>query len=490
VTAADVKLAAARYLKPSNRTLGLFYPEEKPDRSEIPPPADVAALVKDYKGGAAVAAGEAFEPSPENIERRTVRAVLKNGLKLALLPKKTRGSTVIVSFSLHRGSPEALLGKAAISDLTKGMFMRGTARRGRQQIKDEFDRLKARAYITGDTYLETDRANLAAALRLTAEVMREPAFAESEFETLKQETLARIEEQKKQPDDLARKAFFRHIKPYPSEDIRYTPTHDEKLEKLKAVTLADVREYYRDFYGASSGELAVIGDFDPEEFKALAEELFGNWVSPQPYKRLDNIYKETEPARFSIETPDKANAFTMIGLTFPMKEDHPDAPALLLADYIAGGSSLTSRLGVRIRQKEGLSYSVWSRMYIEPEDELTSFSATAIYSPQNAARIEKAFREELNLMITDGFTEAELAKAKAGWLQARKMQRATDSELSDILKTNEYLHRTMAWHGDFDKKIAALTPRQVQDAFKRHFLPSRLTIVQAGDFAAAARQVK
>src|SRR5581483_10099516 len=92
LTPEDVQRVAAAYLKQSNRTLGQFIPTAKPDRAEIPPTPDVAALVKDYKGDAAVSAGEAFDPSPANIEARTTRPTA-SGVRLALLPKKTRGNT-------------------------------------------------------------------------------------------------------------------------------------------------------------------------------------------------------------------------------------------------------------------------------------------------------------------------------------------------------------------------------------------------------------
>ena len=94
VTVADVQLAATRYLKPSNRTLGQFVPTDKPDRAPLPGTPDVAAMVKNYKGDPAAAKGEAFDPSPDNIDKRTRLLTLPNGMKIALLPTKTRGETV------------------------------------------------------------------------------------------------------------------------------------------------------------------------------------------------------------------------------------------------------------------------------------------------------------------------------------------------------------------------------------------------------------
>ena len=94
VTTADVDRVAATYFKPANRTVGEFIPDAKPDRSPTPPTVDVAAMVKDYKGDAAVAAGETFDATPANLDARAQRFTLANGMKVALLPKKTRGETV------------------------------------------------------------------------------------------------------------------------------------------------------------------------------------------------------------------------------------------------------------------------------------------------------------------------------------------------------------------------------------------------------------
>lgn len=489
VTTADVKRVAAKYLKPQNRTAGLFYPTDKPDRAEVPDAPDVNALVKDYKGGAALAAGEVFDPSPENIDRRTVRAALPSGLKLAMLPKKTRGASVNVALSLNMGSLETQLGLGPVPGLTGSMLMRGTLRHTRQQIKDEFDRLKTRAYIGGGyVTLETDREHLPAALRLAAEVLKEPSFPAEEFATLKQETLAGIEESRKQPDAMAGNAYSRRLRPFPPEDPRYTPTPDEEIERVKAADLEALKAYHRSFYGASSGQLAAVGDFDASEFKALAGELFGQWASSVPFRRIEDKYREVKGGKISIEAPDKANANMEAGLYFPLRDDDPDYPALQLADFMMGGGFLNSRLAARIRQKEGLSYGVGCYISADAEDQLAVFTAYAIFNPVNADKLERAFREELDRAIAAGFTENELKEAKEGWLKERKLARAQDRRLASRLAGNEYLGRTMAWYAAEEARAAALTPKQVQEAFARHIKPENITYVQAGDFAAAAKK--
>src|SRR5262249_14937646 len=155
-------------------------------------------MVKDYKGEATVAAGEAFDPSPSNIESRTAKTDLASGLRLVLLPKKTRGGTVVLTLTLHFGDLKSLTNRALAADFAGQMLMRGTTKHTRQQIKDEFDKLKAKAFVFAGTgaaaaTIETVGENLPAALRLVAEILREPAFPQSEFDLLKQEALAEVE---------------------------------------------------------------------------------------------------------------------------------------------------------------------------------------------------------------------------------------------------------------------------------------------------------
>ncbi|HKQ04163.1 MAG TPA: pitrilysin family protein [Blastocatellia bacterium] len=487
VTPEDVQRVAAAYLKPANRTLGQFIPTAKPDRAEIPPTPDIAAMVKDYKGDAAVAAGEAFDPSPANIEARTLRPVA-SGIKLALLPKKTRGNTVVATLTLRFGDEKSLMNRTTAGELAGEMLMRGTAKHTRQQIKDEFDRLKARVGVSGGptsatVSIETTRENLPAVLRLLAEVLRQPVFPATEFEQLKEEALAGIEAQRSEPTAIAVTEFRRHLLPYPKGHPSYVSTPDEDVAELKAVTLDEVKKFYTDFYGASNGELAVIGDFDDKEIARLTGELFGDWKSPRPYARVVSKYQDAVPLNKSLETPDKANAFFLAGLNLALRDDDPDYPALVLANYMLGGGFLNSRLGVRIRQKEGLSYGVGTQLQAGSLDKSGVFMAYAIYAPQNVERLEAAFKEEIARALKDGFTEDEVQAAKSGWLQARQVSRAQDNELAGRLSGYLFLNRTLAWDADFEKRVLALTPAEIVAALRRHLDPAKITIVKAGDFA-------
>ncbi|RMH11771.1 MAG: insulinase family protein [Gemmatimonadetes bacterium] len=493
VQAEDVQRVALAYLKPDNRTVGLFDPVDEPDRAEIPDVPDIEALVRDYRGKTTVATGEAFEPTPDNIDRRTITFTLSNGMEVALLPKATRGQTVVARVRMQFGDLESLRGRTTAGSLAGSMLMRGTKHHTRQEIQDELDRLHASGGVGGGATqasgsVETTREYLPDVLRLIAEIAREPAFPEEEFAQLKEQQLASLESQKTEPQPLAIIALQRTMNPLPEDHPNYVPTIDESIQRVSATTLDDVKAFYESFYGPQSGNITVVGDFDPDEVRAVLEEAFGDWQSPHPYERIANEFRDVPAEHIVIETPDKANAFFVAQQNLRLRDSDPDYPALALAGYMIGGGFLNSRLARRIRQQDGLSYGVGGAIQGHPIDESGAFIAFAIYAPENAEKLEAAFKEEVQKVIDEGFTPEEVEAAKQGWLQQQQLQRAQDGALAGMLSSNLYFDRTMAWSAELEAKVAALTPEQILDAVRRHLDVSKITIVRAGDFAGAKKK--
>jgi zinc protease len=496
VTPEDVQRVAANYLKQANRTVGVFVPTEKPDRADVPTvkDADVSAMVKDYKGDAAIATGEAFDPSPSNIESRVKRAKI-GGLDTAFLSKKNRGESVVATINLRFGDEKSLMNRGEAGSFAGQLLQRGTAKKTRQQIKDEFDKLKAQVNIFGGAtnafvQIETTRQNLPSVLRLVGEVLREPSFPQNEFDLLKQETLTQIESQKSEPTAIAFTEIGRHFNAYPKGHPLYAGTFEEDIADIKAVTLDDVKRFYKDFYGASNGQMTVVGDFDEKEIAALTQEIFGNWKSPNGFTRIKQDFRAVAPINKSFETPDKANAFFVARMNVKVRDDNADYPALVLGNYMLGGGFLNSRLATRIRQKEGLSYGVGSSFNASALDESGSFFANAIYAPENADKLEAAFKDELAKLLKDGFTAEEVAAAKTGFLQRARLSRAQDRELAGRLNNYLFLNRTIAWDAEFDQKLESLTVEQVNAAMRKYMTPENITIIKAGDFAKAKAKMK
>ncbi|HYR42724.1 MAG TPA: insulinase family protein, partial [Terriglobia bacterium] len=481
--------AARYYFKPDNRTVGLFIPTAQPDRAEVPTPPNLAAMLTGYKGDATVSAGEAFDPSPENIDKRTQRVNLPGGLKLAMIPKGTRGNVVQANLRLEFGDEKNLAGYSTIGRITSAMLMRGTTGHTRQQIQDELDKLKARMNVFGGATgltvtIETVRDNLPKVLELAAEVLRDPAFPANEFESLRQQQIAAVENQKTEPAAIASQAYSRQVNPYPKGDIRYVPTFDEQIEDLRGLSLDQLKKFHTDFYGASNGELAAVGDFDSEDTQKVIGRLLGSWKSPKPYAQLKNPYRKIEPLNQAFETPDKANAYFMAGLRINIRDSDADYPALVLANYIIG-QGINSRLFQRIRGKEGLSYGVGSSFSVAPEEDNGSFLATAISAPENTPKVEAAFRDEVATIVRDGFSDSEISAAKASWLQAQEVSRAQDRELVGRVAGQAHYGRTMDWDANLAKKVQALTNQQIREALQRHIDLSGMTFMKGGDFKKA-----
>ncbi|HVL36956.1 MAG TPA: pitrilysin family protein, partial [Burkholderiales bacterium] len=319
------------------------------------------------------------------------------------------------------------------------------------------------------------------ALRLVAEVLREPAFAPSEFEELKRGALTSAQAQRTDPSALAGVRLARHLAPYPPGHPHYTPTVEERIARIQAARLEDAVSCYRELFGATGADFAAVGDFDPDELARAVDELLGPWKTPRPFVRVPSRHFDRPALEERLVTPDKANAVLRAGLTLPMRDDHPDFPALVLANYLLGGGS-TARLPDRIREKEGLSYSTYSTFQASSFDPAARLSIAAIFAPQNLERVQLAVREELARAVREGFTDVEVANGKAALLEGRRLARTQDRALAHRLGSYLFAKRTFQWDIELERRIAALTPAEVHAAMKRHLDPARLAVVIGGDF--------
>jgi zinc protease len=507
VTPQAVKTVAAKYLVRNNRTIGLFIPTQKPERIAIPATPDIAQLVTDYRGRAAIAEGEVFDPTPQNIESRLQRLEIPDGIKVTLLRKKSRGEEVHLALTLHYGNDENLKGLEPASAFLSELMLRGTKKLSYQQLRDELDRLGATlggggggggrrgggrrgggggaALGSVGFSIQAKRNTLPEVLKLLQQVLREPALPADDFEVMKRERLAGLEQMKTEPAMLAPRLLQRQLNPYSPDDVRYTPTVEESIERLKAVTYDQVVQLYRDYLGSQAGELTIVGDFDSEACLPILKDSLAGWKAAKPYARIATpLSAEVAGSEHTINTPDKANATFTAGLLFPMRDDDRDYAAVLIGNYIFGGGTLSSRLGNRIRQKEGLSYGVTSGLGVSSEDERAGFTISAIVNPKNIRRLQQCALEELDSLLRDGVSADELNQAREGYLQARQVARGNDAALAGVLGNLRHLDRTMVWEADLEKNITALTPEQIKSALNRCVNPKKLVIVSAGDFQA------
>ena len=480
VTVEDVNRVARSYLLPSNRTLARFIPTTEPVRATISAAPAAASVVDGYQGREAVAAGEVFDPSPANIQARTDTFVIGDGLRVSLLPKTTRGGMVTATLVFRFGDEPAITGRTDAAGFAGGLLMRGSRSMSREQIDKRFDDLKATASVSGSAQhahisVTTRRQHLAEALALAADVLRNPAFPDSEFEQLRGQSITGLEASRREPSRFVSEAMNQRFNHWPAGHPFAFRTLDQNIAATRAVTLDQVRAFHRDFYGTAAGEVAVVGDFDPAQLKPQLQALFAGWKSPVPHVRIADSHRPVAPVRESFETPDKANAVLLARSDFRLVSSDPDYPALTVANRIFGGGGMASRLGDRIRQKEGLSYGIGSQVGVPDQDDNASLLIQASAAPENMQRLEQSLREELARLVRDGVTEAELADAKDGLLTSMANARASDGTVAAMLRNNLYLGRTMQWTADQEAAIRALTVEQVNAAIRKHLFTPFVT---------------
>jgi len=482
--------AAQTYFRTANRTVGMHIPTDNAVRSEIPAIPDVANLVASYKGRAVQQQGEAFDATPANVEKRTQLFTAPNGLKGALLPKKTKGAYVTASLNLHFASEEALKAHSrGAMGLMADMLMRGTATKDRKQIQAAFDALKAQVNVGGggtsiNATVTTTRENLAPSLRLLAEVLKTPAFPASELESLVKEQVTAIEGQLKEPQPLISQWLQKTINAYPAGHPLAFSSLEDTIKDLQATKADQVKAFYQAMVGADHATFACVGDHDAKEVQALVTELFGSWKAQTPYQRIAAKIRMAPAEQQVIETPDKQMAIYLAVQPLELSQDHPDYPALALASQMYGGGA-KSRIFDRLRQKENMSYGAGGQFTAQPQDKLAMWIGFAMFGPKDRARLEAAAMEELKKAVETGFTQAELDEARKVYLQQRESSRQEDGAIAGWLNGSLYLGRPVSFPAQMDAKFKSLTLEEVNSAVKRHIDPAKTLIGLAGDFKAA-----
>jgi zinc protease len=495
VTVADVQKAADYYLVSQNRTVGLYIPTEKSERLQVPDRMDVKSMLAEYKGREAVSQGEAFENTPDNIQKRTINGELNANFPYALVPKKSRGSSVQLVLNLRFGNEDALFNKTVACDMLGGILGRGSQDYTYQELRDKLDSLFANVSFSSQAQLlsvrvETKSDKLIEVLGVIESVLRRPSFDAKEFAVIKDETIVGLQTQLSDPNALAPTYVARELNQKPRGHVHYVPTIEEEIEDYKAATVDQVRDLYQQQLNGQRGELAVVGQCEPDAVIAAVKKIVDGWNSDVPYVRVDRTANLAAKGELKIiETPDKANSMYYAQEQFSMKDSSAKYPALLMGNYILGGGALSSRLGDRVRQNEGLSYGVASGVTASPIDERTVFTIYAISNPAKREKLTSVIAEEVQKLVSDGVTEEELKRAIDGYLQSTQVSRAEDRGLVGLLSVNLFAKRDMMFVKAQEEAIRSLTVAEVNAAIKEFIDPARLVIATAGDFANAETAV-
>ena len=481
VTADDVRRVAQTYLVPANRTVGILRPMRNAATVSIPEGDAKSTVARFDDLPPAPARAERFVATAANIAARLRDTTLASGLRIRLLPKRTNTEQVTGVLSLDFGDEASLTGRVAAGEMLARVmeaaagadFTIVSRPRPTRVTMDPFIDLAERSMPyrgTGlDVRFRTDRRRLDDVLRTIEAMLRTPVLADSTLDRLKRQQAGLVRDR-----TGLRNADFTFDGLFPA----FAPGHPERVQSLDersrtiaAVSLSDLREFHEDFYGAGSGTLSVVGDFNPDSVATMAAELFGSWRS-RVAPRQGVSYVTLPSADSVIQAPAGTRGEILLGLLLPVGSTHPDYPALVVANFILGGN-VDSRLFNGIRERDGLSYSVSSRLRPRVGEDASLFLIEATYDVANAERVRTRLREEIGRVREHGFTAEEVAVARQGYLARLLMRRGDDAALALQLTTsgpNEIMK--------LERAIASVDVSAVNGAFRKHIRPDSMSSVR------------
>jgi zinc protease len=406
-------------------------------------------------------------------------------VKMALLPKGTRAERVEARLSFKFGSPDQLKNQTATAAAVASLLSTGTKKLNREQISDQFTAMQTQFSTSGSNgrlylSLSSNRENLPKAIALALDVLRNANFPEDELKKYQQAVVTDLKSASTEPAALASQTIERYTNPWPKDDIRYTPSFEEGIERVQAVSIKQVRDFHQKFYGTGDVAFSAVGDFDKDEVrKALADGLKG-WRKAPPYQRPDDPLQTVAPKVFDINTPDKANAFYLADLGLKLQDSDADFPAVYLANYLLGLSE-TSRLWNRVRVEDGLSYNVRSQVDASSYEPHGSWKVYAIHAPSNSDKLAKTIDEVLAQTLKDGFSEQEIKEGVNALLNYRRLSRSQDTVVSSAWLNYLDLGRSFEWSEKMDQDLQKLNAQQVNAVLRKYLKPKEMVVAIAAD---------
>lgn len=486
VSFADVVRVAQKYFVRSNRTSGVFLPQKEAERVTIEHVAEVSEVVANIREDSALRAGEAFEASAQNIERLVSRKE-QGQQKSAILPKKTRGESVHARLLLHYGNELTLNPYREEFAILPGLMWRGTKNYDFQSFRDRLDALMSALDLSGaigrlSASIKSERVNISDTLELVAEMFARPALKESEFLIVKQREMDDFEEVKNDPQRLGFQELERLKNPWPKDSIHYVPSFEERISALKELSLPRIKEAYNAVFASDNWSFALVGDADGDLLLDKMPEYFGEPKTKVPYERIKRPFIANVPQELSLNTPDKEMAIIAMAFNFPMRDDHEEYPAIKLANYIFG-ETMNSRLMLRIREKEGISYGAGSWLETSRYEENSSINFYAMASPASVSRARLAMIEEWQRFLDGGPMDDELKNAKESLLLSFQNLLSSDSYVVSTLAADLESGRNFLWRERLFAKMAALSADDIKKAAFNFWNNASFSIVTAGDQA-------
>jgi len=320
---------------------------------------------------------------------------------------------------------------------------------------------------------------LAKSAQLAARQLGEPSFPDDIWQRDRQRISASIREANTRPGTIVARTFNQLVyggHPY---------GNDTTEESLARIGVQDMRNHYR-LLQPCRAKVSIVGALNRAQADQLATAMLSRL--PNGSCTLLPAVAEVSPLAAAQERNvpfASAQAHVLIGQP-GYKRDDPDYFPLLVGNYILGGGGFVSRLSTEVREKRGLSYSVYS--YFSPGMHAGAFTVGLQTRPDQAAQAVQVSRDVLSRFVTEGPTEVELKAAKDFMIGGFALRIDSNRKLLDNLAA-------IAWHGlpldyldTWSQQVEKVTVNDIKAAFARKLQPDRMVTVIVGAAVAAARQ--
>ncbi|MDJ0734127.1 MAG: pitrilysin family protein [Nostocaceae cyanobacterium] len=486
VTAADVQRVAKKYLKKELRTVGFFEPNNTrtiasasiKSNTKTPARENLSAETTLNTAQLAKYLPTVDFTSTPITQQLPQKFTLSNGLRLLLLPDSST-PTITLSGYIKAGKEFDPKNKAGLASLVADNLMNGT------KTKDALDIAKTLenrgVTLNFKTYteaLEIQGNSLASDLpilmRTLADVVQNPTFPHKELELSRKQALTNLKQELDDPAEVARRTFFQSV--YPENH----PLHNFPTQKSwRRIRRQDVINFAATHYRPETTVLVLTGDFAPQQVHSLIAEEFENWQVNTPAPKLDypDVPVPDTVVRVNPVIPGKTQAITYIGNT-GIKRENQQFYAVLVLNQILGGDTISSRLGAEIRDRQGLTYGIYSDM--QAGKNFGIFSIEMQTAPEDANQAIASTRKLLEDVYTRGVTAAEVETAKQTLIGNYNVSLAKPEELTSKVLWNQLYGLKPKELRDFTQKIKKVTLEEVNQAARELLDPNKIVVVTAG----------
>jgi zinc protease len=413
---------------------------------------------------------------------RVKRFQLSNGITLLVLENHAN-PTVSISGSIRAGEYFSPADKESLAGITAGMLSKGTLKRSKLEIAEEMESAGARVGLSSNTFtVSVSGLSLSRDLPLVvstlAEELREPAFPADELEKMKQRIIANIKDEQ---EDTRVRAFDRMTQlVFPEGNPFRQPPAEKLIHQIEAIGVDDLREFHLKFYGAATMILAVVGDVEPEQVRALIEEKLGNWQgAPAAVIDIPETPLQAGARREMVAMKDKPNADVVIGHASRLRRSNPDFLAARIANNALGQSTLSSRLGLKVRDEMGLTYGINSS-FTESGIGDGPFVINVTVAPPNIDLAIEATMEIANDYIEGGIREEELKDEQSSMIGSFKVGLATNGGMAGQIAGAELFGLGVKYLDEYPALVSAITKSEVDAAIRKYIHPEVATTVIAG----------